>query len=135
MHEREESEKRVTGLWAVAVAVDNIKDAWQKKEKPTASHQSLHAQMHQIKMASTNHVHPRNSLSDFLSLSQTFISLEWYTDHSAPIAQMHARGPSPQVQMNLWEFNTNTWDFTDLQQLTTYPADARIGLELLIHRY
>lgn len=33
MHEREESEKRVTGLWAVAVAVDNIKDAWQKKEK------------------------------------------------------------------------------------------------------
>lgn len=72
MHEREESEKRVTGLWAVAVAVDNIKDAWQKKEKPTASHQSLHAQMHQIKMASTNHVHPRNSLSDFLSLSQTF---------------------------------------------------------------
>lgn len=74
MHEREESEKRVTGLWAVAVAVDNIKDAWQKKEKPTASHQSLHAQMHQIKMASTNHVHPRNSLSDSLSFPN-FLSL------------------------------------------------------------
>lgn len=82
MHEREESEKRVTGLWAVAVAVDNIKDAWQKKEKPTASHQSLHAQMHQIKMASTNHVHPRNSLSDFLSLSQTFsLFLGFHSHH------------------------------------------------------
>lgn len=76
MHEREEAVRRVTGLWAGAV--DNTEDALpknKKEEKPTASHQSLHAQMHQIKMASTNHVHPRNSLSlpsDFLSLSQAF---------------------------------------------------------------
>lgn len=59
-------------------------------------------------------------------------SLEWYTDHPAPIAQMHAWGPSPQVQMNLWEFNTNTWDFTDLQQLTTYPADSLILISLQV---